>query len=119
MVDYTKPTMRDETWRRWKGGQKLADELRAFYTHKRVFDRLGAQVPLAGASSPATQAARKGLWARVAAMQAKSPGGKFAARLASSPRGRMMVEFLSGRDTTPGEDKEAAAAAQSGVTLRR
>lgn len=47
MVDYTKPEMRDETWRRWKGGQKLADDLRAFYTNQRVFKRLAFQNPMA------------------------------------------------------------------------
>lgn len=45
MVDYTKPAMRDETWRRWKGGKKLADELRNFYTAKHVFDRQAALNP--------------------------------------------------------------------------
>lgn len=52
MVDYTKPAMRDESWRRWKGGQKLADELRTFYTNKRVFDRLGQSVPTAAGEKP-------------------------------------------------------------------
>lgn len=45
MVDYTKPAMRDETWRRWKGGKKLADELRTFYTAKHVFERQAALNP--------------------------------------------------------------------------
>lgn len=45
MVDYTKKTMRDETWRRWKGGKKLANELRNFYTAKHVFDRQAALNP--------------------------------------------------------------------------
>lgn len=47
MVDYTKPQYRDESWKRWKGGDQLAKDLNAFYTNKRVFDRLGAQQPLA------------------------------------------------------------------------
>lgn len=40
MVDYTKKEMRDETWRRWRGGKKLADDLRAFYTSKTAMDRV-------------------------------------------------------------------------------
>lgn len=32
MVDYTKPAMRDESWRRWKGGAKLSEALKVFYT---------------------------------------------------------------------------------------
>lgn len=54
MVDYTKPAMRDESWRRWKGGAKLANQLRDFYTSKRVFERLGQAVPLQSASATAT-----------------------------------------------------------------
>lgn len=50
MVDYTKPTMRDESWRRWKGGKKLADELRTFYTAKHVFGRIAAQNSALGPS---------------------------------------------------------------------
>lgn len=53
MVDYTKPELRDESWWRWKGGSKLATELRNFYTAKHVFDRLGQSVPLA-ADKPST-----------------------------------------------------------------
>lgn len=51
MVDYTKPGMRDETWRRWKGGQKLADELRSFYTAKHVFGRIATQNAVLGSPS--------------------------------------------------------------------
>lgn len=54
MVDYTKPAMRDETWRRWKGGKKLADDLRTFYTAKHVFGRLAANnAVMASASATA------------------------------------------------------------------
>lgn len=42
MVDYTKKEMRDESWRRWKGGKKLAEDLRIFYTSKRALDRIAA-----------------------------------------------------------------------------
>lgn len=45
MVDYTKMPMRDESWRRWKGGAKLAADLAAFYTAKRVTDRMALQNP--------------------------------------------------------------------------
>lgn len=47
MVDYTKPAMRDESWRRWKGGKKLADELRLFYTSKTALDRIARATALA------------------------------------------------------------------------
>lgn len=57
MVDYTLPQFRDETYRRWEGGDKLAADLRAFYTNKRVFDRLGQSVPLA---SPEAKGAKYG-----------------------------------------------------------
>lgn len=57
MVDYTKPEMRDATWRIWKGGQKLADELRSFYTKKNVFDRIAAQNPM-GPATPKTSGSR-------------------------------------------------------------
>lgn len=50
MVDYTKKELRDESWLRWKGGSKLASELRNFYTAKSVFARLGEKVPLASKS---------------------------------------------------------------------
>lgn len=52
MVDYTKPAMRDESWRRWKGGAKLAEDLRQFYTNKRVWDRLGmASSPISSSTT--------------------------------------------------------------------
>lgn len=52
MVDYTKKKYRQESWFRWKGGKKLADELRTFYTNKRVFDRLGQSVPMVPSPKP-------------------------------------------------------------------
>lgn len=54
MVDYTKAEMRDESWRRWKGGAKLSEQLRNFYTNKRVFDRLAADAARLGTASPST-----------------------------------------------------------------
>lgn len=45
MVDYTKKEMRDESWRRWKGGAKLAKELRVFYTTKKALDRVAFHNP--------------------------------------------------------------------------
>lgn len=47
MVDYTRPAMRDESYRRWKGGQKLANELRLFYTSKARLDQIAASNPMA------------------------------------------------------------------------
>lgn len=55
MVDYTKPAMRDESWRRWKGGSKLAKDLNAFYTAKRATDRIAwhnSQAGLSAGSKP-------------------------------------------------------------------
>lgn len=51
MVDYTKPAMRDESWRRWKGGKKLADQLRVFYTSKSALDRIAWHNANAGLSA--------------------------------------------------------------------
>lgn len=68
MVDYTKKELRQESWLRWKGGAKLAEDLRQFYTNKRVWDRLAAQNPLAptagsgGAGSACTGCAKRRQW---------------------------------------------------------
>lgn len=111
MVDYTQPTMRDETWRRWKGGQKLADELRAFYTNQRVFDRLAIANPMAPTVVPGTPAENiRKQWAL------HGPNRTSRLRMSSGGR-RLFMEKLAGR--TAGEDKERAAALQSGATLKR
>lgn len=120
MVDYTKDVMRDETWRRWKGGTKLAEDLRNFYTNPRVFARLAAQGnPMGPSSAVAAGAsdwkkeAREGWLRHMLGMgPGRNPGGRFGL----SPSGKQMLfNKLSG--STPGEDRERAAARQSGATL--
>lgn len=81
MVDYTKPAMRDESWRRWKGGKKLADDLRVFYTNKRVFDRLGYKAASLSAGSA-------------------QPNGELTDR--QRLRGHMINAFLNNRTTDRG-----------------
>lgn len=49
--DATKKERRDESWRRWKGGQKLADQLRVFYTSKSALDRIAWHNANAGLSA--------------------------------------------------------------------
>lgn len=109
MVDYTKPAMRDETWRRWKGGTKLAEDLRNFYTNPRVWTRLGQanpMTPIPPANTPAGDVRKQ--WAL--------HGLKRTSRLRMSSRGRkMMIMKLGG--SIPGEDKERSLARQSGAML--
>ena len=57
-------SMRDESWRRWKGGTKLADELRVFYTSKGAMDRIARNNAVgglaAGTPAPNGEMVRKG-----------------------------------------------------------
>lgn len=78
MVDYTKKEMRDETWRRWKGGAKLAAELAAFYTAKRATNRIAANNPTFSGSPGGNGALQsKGHQERINALLAKSPGARW------------------------------------------
>lgn len=52
MVNYARKEMRDETWRRWRGGKKLADDLRAFYTSKTAMDRVAKNNGFGSSPSP-------------------------------------------------------------------
>lgn len=111
MVDYTKDVMRDETWRRWKGGQKLADELKAFYTNKRVFDRLAISNPM-GPTLPASVAQPMTRGDRLK----KLGVGRNVPTWANA---RAVGAIFGGLGATAGEAKERAAARQSGATLNR
>lgn len=53
MVDYTGRARRDESWRRWRGGKKLATDLRVFYTTKTALDRIAWHNKQAGVSAGA------------------------------------------------------------------
>lgn len=77
MVDYTKPAMRDESWRRWKGGDKLAKELAAFYTAKRATQRIAANNPTFSGPPAANGSLSNRHQQRINAALAKSPGRRW------------------------------------------
>lgn len=52
MVDYTKKPMREESWFRWKGGDKLAAKLRLQYTTPAALARIAALNPMASNKTP-------------------------------------------------------------------
>ena len=117
MVNYSNPLMRDETWRRWKGGQKLADDLRNFYTSKRVFDRLGQQVPLASGAGAAAAAGATGMTRgqfKRDLLRKMLVGGS-GNRMGVSPAGRGMLfdKMFGPRDDGTNVDQVR----QSGATL--
>lgn len=120
MVDYTKPAMRDETWRRWKGGSKLADELRNFYTNERVWKRQAVQNPMGPALPPAASAALKGRYGVYGDKRPTMADGKYGffggnvmhsgGAMRSRALARMMLSHKSA-------EEQRSPASQSGATL--
>lgn len=52
MVDLTKKPLREESWFRWKGGDKLAAKLRLQYTTPAALARIAAMNPMASDKTP-------------------------------------------------------------------
>lgn len=121
MVDYTKPTMRDETWRRWKGGKKLADQLRDFYTNPRVWARLGQAAPMLGPTLPAAaETVRRAAIARSTSTSSRSGFGGFNPAVGALIRSRLSPRSAE-EENSPGAARGGgikSAARQSGAWLR-
>lgn len=117
MVDYTKAEMRDESWRRWKGGAKLSEQLRDFYTNKRVFDRLAADAARLGTASPSTANDKTYRGSAGAAWRPWNQDSRIAGGRRSQ---RFAARLRSQYGSTSNDAKTVAkAAAQSGADLSK
>lgn len=112
MVDYTDPLMRDETYRRWKGGSKLADELRKFYTSPAALKRIAANNASAMGPGlpPKAMDIAKHPWS---AKMNKRNRRMFGDRRGGNPNRLLLLQKLSRRSA----EEEKSPSSQSGATL--
>lgn len=118
MVDYTDPLMRDESYRRWKGGAALAEELRKFYTSPAALQRIARNNAMGPALPAAAEKLRKlGMRARPKQWNSRNKTDSGNDTLAQA-RGRigrkqMLQQMLNRRSV----EQERSPSSQSGAFL--